>query len=882
MIKRKLVVAVFLIITAFCGVIGFAACGEQHVHTFSEDWMRSETEHWHEATCEHTEEKGDLGPHVDSDNNGKCDKCNYDMPTDDECNHTFESTWTYDGKTHWHAATCEHKELKKDEAPHVDENNDQFCDICRGLIEHEHKFSETEWKFDLDKHWRPATCGHTTEKGSEAEHTFTDGVCECGVKEVEKTAYNTLVEKKLVAEENDFYTWLTGLKTDGKEVRITAQGDIVYDSGEHIEDVYVAERTIKVKAAADGDGLADVWFKVAYDGLSESDEHSTNALAVAKSGADGIAEITFNPIGGYTIYNIMLAEAKDVAVLEGGEEAEIKVIPNRYLLKSSSAGTAVVAEVAVSENDASEDPLGTLEFEFSKSWEAYHTFGLPYARYYVNPLDNTSEIKDGDYDYTFTTSGDNLFDYFYFTPSNRYSFEGYEDATTEQKATIEENFKFAASGIYRISFGIIQGSANLKLYYWNEQGVEFTGVYNKKADGTPDDVYITLQSGSSNQDETFSGGDYVIVTVPAANGLRGYQLGLLSDGVCTVKITVSRTGESEIPTQSITVGNNDNAAYILTENGESTQFELVDVDADIYTLKVVPIGEETAIQARLINAYVNAKERSLIWNGSSYQGIIVVEEGTEFIYIQNGTQSKEFNISLEKYEAPTIKDGDNNLYATTSRVDIMPDVKPFEYTVDSSFGESIAIIKVTSYLSAGDPQNPKILTININGKANSANPINYGNTYTTFLTIKGGDKIQFSINEANYAVFMLKVNVEKQATAKLNEPFTISKSGVGKHYYAFAANGAGTYKLRVDLAEMPIDTVGNVSVCVQISDFNNPSRQITKTYTPTGEYFSTGAKKQKYQERFDEFIMGDDEIIVFEIQIMLGIESDVTFEFIKG
>ena len=39
---------------------------------------------------------------------------------------------------------------------------------------HTHTFGETEWKNDDTGHWRPATCGHTEEKGGFASHTFGD------------------------------------------------------------------------------------------------------------------------------------------------------------------------------------------------------------------------------------------------------------------------------------------------------------------------------------------------------------------------------------------------------------------------------------------------------------------------------------------------------------------------------------------------------------------------------------------------------------------------------------------------------------------------------------------------------------------------------------
>lgn len=45
--------------------------------------------------------------------------------------HTFEEAWTTDATHHWHKATCDHTDEKKDYAEHVDENNDDICDVCK-------------------------------------------------------------------------------------------------------------------------------------------------------------------------------------------------------------------------------------------------------------------------------------------------------------------------------------------------------------------------------------------------------------------------------------------------------------------------------------------------------------------------------------------------------------------------------------------------------------------------------------------------------------------------------------------------------------------------------------------------------------------------------
>lgn len=106
-----------------------SGCSEQknHEHTFSDTWETNETDHWHEATCEHTELTKDLSHHTDENKDGKCDVCGDDYH---EHEHTFKESWSYDANHHWHEATCEHKDLTKDYGDHIDEDGDHFCDVC--------------------------------------------------------------------------------------------------------------------------------------------------------------------------------------------------------------------------------------------------------------------------------------------------------------------------------------------------------------------------------------------------------------------------------------------------------------------------------------------------------------------------------------------------------------------------------------------------------------------------------------------------------------------------------------------------------------------------------------------------------------------------------
>ena len=50
-------------IVMLCCTTMFVACLSNHEHTFAEEWSYDDTNHWHEATCRHTEEKSALSTH---------------------------------------------------------------------------------------------------------------------------------------------------------------------------------------------------------------------------------------------------------------------------------------------------------------------------------------------------------------------------------------------------------------------------------------------------------------------------------------------------------------------------------------------------------------------------------------------------------------------------------------------------------------------------------------------------------------------------------------------------------------------------------------------------------------------------------------------------
>ena len=63
MTKRS-VISVVAILAAIVLAFGMAATACGHEHTFASAWETDATHHWHAATCEHADEKADLGEHV--------------------------------------------------------------------------------------------------------------------------------------------------------------------------------------------------------------------------------------------------------------------------------------------------------------------------------------------------------------------------------------------------------------------------------------------------------------------------------------------------------------------------------------------------------------------------------------------------------------------------------------------------------------------------------------------------------------------------------------------------------------------------------------------------------------------------------------------------
>ena len=135
--KTKIIALLLVVVMS---VLSFAACGgndkggnggdKECQHTFSEAWSTDASKHWHQATCQHGELNEGLGYHADSDEDGKCDVCQYEVGHA----HKYASKWSSDEDHHWKAAICSHKDEITDYALHSDVDEDGVCDLCAGHV----------------------------------------------------------------------------------------------------------------------------------------------------------------------------------------------------------------------------------------------------------------------------------------------------------------------------------------------------------------------------------------------------------------------------------------------------------------------------------------------------------------------------------------------------------------------------------------------------------------------------------------------------------------------------------------------------------------------------------------------------------------------------
>lgn len=149
--KHKALLTALSVFTAFACILGSAACAngdpvpdhgkDEHTHSYSSEWESDDADHWHECTeCGAAGAKEphewDGGTVIEPSGCGTtgtvkyvCTVCDREKTeTTPAGSHTFETEWSYDEASHWHAATCGH-DLVSEQGKH-EWNEQNICSVC--------------------------------------------------------------------------------------------------------------------------------------------------------------------------------------------------------------------------------------------------------------------------------------------------------------------------------------------------------------------------------------------------------------------------------------------------------------------------------------------------------------------------------------------------------------------------------------------------------------------------------------------------------------------------------------------------------------------------------------------------------------------------------
>ncbi len=181
-----------LLLCLVLAVVTLAACADNtgdntHTHTYRDTWSSDANNHWYDATCDCEDAPIIRIAHVDKNNDGMCDHCEFTDHT-----HTYAETWTADCTNHYKAANCGHIVAGIETAAHIDEDEDGKCDVCAYIIKdiHVHLFAD-EWTTDGEYHWYAPICEHANATVEKLAHEIDNAgyctVCEQKVNDIDLT-----------------------------------------------------------------------------------------------------------------------------------------------------------------------------------------------------------------------------------------------------------------------------------------------------------------------------------------------------------------------------------------------------------------------------------------------------------------------------------------------------------------------------------------------------------------------------------------------------------------------------------------------------------------------------------------------------------------------
>ena len=407
MTKKKSIWALVLAFMLFVPVMFlFSACGK-HEHSFSSDWTKTESQHWHACTGKNCEEKSDLGDHdfvwvektpagvhTDKVETGTCSICQYQKDRTVEGSGSNIHTWVWKANEHkhWQETTCEHETpLKQNEQDHT-------------------------WKYESEgelTHRRTTNCGaekHPSRTEIKIAHRYTDETdvdCnDCGYvrsltgkgsfKAITAKTYNagaqgvalsdyTVDEKikdlceiqyKVKGADDSTYTTTAPTNAGTYEVRIYCRGNATYLRGEVAKTEYV---------------IKQIEVKVGISFIKEKQTTSNNYITletyeVTDASLPSNVTLTLRAYGEQYKNQGRYSIAKTNGEFEGLEfdNKNFKPIPNKSTLSIS---------IVVYTNEA---PVvtGTKQTESNVNWIGYVTPPYPTITMYQI---TTGTLRVGDY-----------------------------------------------------------------------------------------------------------------------------------------------------------------------------------------------------------------------------------------------------------------------------------------------------------------------------------------------------------------------------------------------------------------------------------------------------------------------------------------------------
>ena len=147
-------------------------------HVFDEGYYHGEAAgHYPECDdCAYYDESV-LKDHIDEDNDDWCDVCDYFVEHD----HTFDEAW-YHGEMAGHCLECDYCAYYDESGleSHINEDNDDWCDVCDYFVEHEHTFDNKCYFGNAYGHYYVCDQCEAYLESTIEEHNFVGGECVCG------------------------------------------------------------------------------------------------------------------------------------------------------------------------------------------------------------------------------------------------------------------------------------------------------------------------------------------------------------------------------------------------------------------------------------------------------------------------------------------------------------------------------------------------------------------------------------------------------------------------------------------------------------------------------------------------------------------------------